>query len=509
MESAPRIPVVPSGAPRVLGRYAIYDAIASGGMATVHYGRLLGPVGFSRTVAIKRLHPQFAQDPQFVAMFLDEARLAARIRHPNVVSTLDVVASGSEIFLVMDYVHGASLSRIQREVLLRHETVPLPIALRIASDTLQGLHAAHEAHDERGTPLNIVHRDVSPQNILLGIDGIARLVDFGVAKASGQGATTREGHIKGKLAYMSPEQLRGHKLTRQSDVHGLAIVLWETLAGRRLFLGATEADTVAKVVAHEIPPASKYAKGLPHEVDAVLRRGLSDSLEERFASARDMCIALEACGPTASTMEVADWVEAQVHDLIERRSQVVSAIESSQHDRVAVSADTEKQTPLGPSAKEWVEKVAASDVSDLPTRAAESLPELPAADSVSRKIGPAVIAEGRTRRLGPVRWYTALGFVAGLVGVGLVVSSLSRGRTPVVAQLPEVRATVAAPSIPPPPPDPEALPPPPTSSVTAASPAPAVTPTESAPPAARTRTVPPRPPPAKKRPSDDVFNSRE
>ncbi len=489
----------------MLGRYAIYDAIASGGMAT-----LLGPVGFSRTVAIKRLHPQFAQDPQFVTMFLDEARLAARIRHPNVVSTLDVVASGSEIFLVMEYVHGESLSRIQREVALREESVPLPIALRIASDTLQGLHAAHEARDEHGTPLDIVHRDISPQNILLGIDGIARLVDFGVAKASGQGATTREGHIKGKLGYMSPEQLRGHRLTRQSDVHGVAIVLWETLAGRRLFLGATEADTVAKVVAHEIPPASKYAKGLPHEVDVVLRRGLSESLEDRYKSARDMCIALESCGPMASTMEVADWVEAQVHDLIERRSQVVSAIESSQHDLLAVNADAAKRAPPGQgSAKEWVEKLAAPDVSDVPTRAAESLPELPAADSVSRKSVPAVIAEGRTKRRGALRWYTALGFVAGLIGVGLVVSSLSRDRAPVVAQSPQARATVAGPSIPPPPPAEVSLPPPVAPSAAAAAPAPEPSPSESASPAPRTRTVSPRPPQPKKRASDDVFNSRE
>src|SRR5579884_2841196 len=151
------------GGPRIVGRYAIYDRIASGGMATVHLGRLLGPVGFARTVAIKRLHPQFAQDPQFVSMFLDEARLAARVQHPNVVSVLDVVAAEGELFLVMDYVHGESFAKLL--VAAREKDVPLTprLAVAIASGVLDGLHAAHEARNERGDPLGLVHRDVSPQ----------------------------------------------------------------------------------------------------------------------------------------------------------------------------------------------------------------------------------------------------------------------------------------------------------------------------------------------------------
>src|SRR5262245_3092434 len=178
---------------RVVGRYALYGEIASGGMATVHFERLLGPVGFSRTVAIKRLHPQFAKDPEFVSMFLDEARLAARIRHPNVVATLDVVATKGELFLVMEYVQGESLSRLARAVMARGENLPPRIVASIMCGVLHGLHAAHEARDQRGEPLGIVHRDVSPQNVLVGIDGTARVVDFGVAKASGRHQSTRKG----------------------------------------------------------------------------------------------------------------------------------------------------------------------------------------------------------------------------------------------------------------------------------------------------------------------------
>jgi serine/threonine protein kinase len=195
-------PVRTSQSVRLVGRYALSAEIASGGMATVHFGRLLGPVGFSRTVAIKRLHPHFARDPEFVTMFLEEARLAARIRHPNVVQTLDVVATKGELFLVMDYVQGESLARLQRAVVAANQLIAPSMTRAIVSGVLHGLHEAHEAKDERGQPLGIVHRDVSPQNIMVGVDGVARVLDFGIAKAVGHTQITRDGHVKGKVAYM-------------------------------------------------------------------------------------------------------------------------------------------------------------------------------------------------------------------------------------------------------------------------------------------------------------------
>src|ERR1700733_14777693 len=184
---------------RILGRYALYDEIAAGGMATVHLGRLIGPVGFSRTVAIKRLHQQYAKNPEFVAMFLDEARLAARIRHPNVVPTVDVVAMEEELFLVMEYIQGESLSRLFRAASVAAAPIPRSVAVTIMAGVLHGLHAAHEAKTEHGQPLDIVHRDVSPQNVLVGVDGVARVLDFGVAKAAHRVQTTQDGRIKGKL----------------------------------------------------------------------------------------------------------------------------------------------------------------------------------------------------------------------------------------------------------------------------------------------------------------------
>src|SRR5262245_14091197 len=198
------------------GKYVSRGRIGAGGMVTVHVGRLRGPMGFSRTVAIKRLHAQYALDPEFTEMLLDEGRMAAHINHPNVVSTVDVVVNDGELLLIMEYVHGESLSKLLRSVRHRNEHVPLSIAAAIAVGMLHGLHAAHEATDEDGKPLELVHRDVSPQNVLVGADGIVRVADFGVAKAAGRLHTTRDGVVRGKVPYMAPEQLRGNDVDRKA-----------------------------------------------------------------------------------------------------------------------------------------------------------------------------------------------------------------------------------------------------------------------------------------------------
>lgn len=316
-------------APRIVGRYEIFDEIASGGMATVFLGRLLGSGGFSRTVAIKRLHPQFAKDPEFVTMFLDEARLAARIRHPNVVPTLDVVAARGELFLVLEYVQGESLSRLVRCLRARGERIPLSIAVRIMADALQGLHAAHEARDERGVPLNIVHRDVTPQNILVGSDGVSRLLDFGVAKAAGRSRTTQEGQIKGKLAYMAPEQLMSTGVSRQTDLYAAAVVFWEMLTGERLVDGDTDVDVVARLLKRDIRPPSRLAPAVPSVLDELVMKGLSAKVEDRFATAREMCVALGQSGVAeAPSIAVGEWVENLAADALADRLAKVSAIES-------------------------------------------------------------------------------------------------------------------------------------------------------------------------------------
>lgn len=324
-----------------MGRYALYGAIAAGGMATVHLGRLLGPVGFSRTVAIKRLHAQFASDPEFVSMFLDEARLAARIRHPNVVPTLDVVATGGELFLVMDYVPGESIARLSRALRERQQTLPPRILSATMAGVLHGLHAAHEAKDERGCPLGIVHRDVSPQNVLIGTDGVPRVLDFGVAKAAGRMQTTREGQIKGKLSYMPPEQLRGAEVSRQTDIYAAGVMLWELVTGQRLFAGDNEGVIVAKVLEGRVePPSMVLARNRATNVtdrdlralaslDSTILRALSMKVEARFATAREMALEIERKCPPATASECGDWVENIARDVLSSRAAMIAEIESS------------------------------------------------------------------------------------------------------------------------------------------------------------------------------------
>jgi serine/threonine protein kinase len=313
---------------RVLGRYALYDLIASGGMASVHFGRLVGPVGFARTVAIKRLHPQFASDPEFVSMFLDEARLAARIRHPNVVPTLDVVSLEGELFLVMEYVQGEPLGGLIKAMRKTGQPMPVPYAVAIVAGALRGLHAAHEAKDERGSPLGIVHRDVSPQNILVGIDGVPRVLDFGVAKAAGRLQITREGQLKGKMAYMPPEQIRSTGTDRRTDIYAAGAVLWEALTGQRLFQGDNDVAVFSKVLEGKVDPPSKVAPQVPTALDAIVLKSLAMSPHDRYETARDMARALEVAVQLVPVSEIGEWVEKIGADHLSTRAQTISRIES-------------------------------------------------------------------------------------------------------------------------------------------------------------------------------------
>jgi serine/threonine-protein kinase len=310
----------------VIGRYVLCDAIASGGAATVHIARLIGPEGFSRTVAIKRLHAQFARNPEFVSMFLDEARLASRIHHPNVVSPQDIVVLEDELLIVMEYVHGESLSRIVKA--LGEERIPVPITVAIVSQVLLGLQAAHDAASETGEPLELVHRDVSPQNVLLGEDGVARLVDFGIAKARNKIHHTDGGMVKGKPGYMAPEQATARALDRRTDVFAAGIVLWELLTGARLFRSETPNAGVQKILNQEILPPSQLVAEICPDLDHVVLTALARDPEERFQNARAMALALTTVVPPAGTLEVASWMSRICGAVLRQRAHRLSALEA-------------------------------------------------------------------------------------------------------------------------------------------------------------------------------------
>ena len=313
-----------------LGRYEIITHLAAGGMATVFLARALGAAGFHRLVAIKLLHAHVAADQQFIAMFLDEARLAAGIRHPNVVPTVDLQDTPEGHYLVMEYVEGDTVLGLLRQGVKSNKPMPAGIALRIALDTLAGLHAAHELTGDQGEPLNLVHRDVSPHNILVGVDGVARILDFGVARAEERLGTTRDGQVKGKLSYMAPEQTANEPVDRRADVFTAGIVLWECLSGRRLFRGQSDAEVLRNLLDSPIPRLRDVSPAYPQALDDVCNRALRRDPDERFDTAAEFAEELErAAEPLgiASQKQVGAYVRGvagEVIDSIQRRVRAFS-----------------------------------------------------------------------------------------------------------------------------------------------------------------------------------------
>ncbi len=312
--------------PVVIGRYAVFDEIAAGGMATVHLARLIGPVGFSRTVAIKKLHPQLAADADFVEDFINEARLVSRIQHPNVATTLDVAATENEAFLVMEYVHGEILDGLLKSTVSAGK-IPSPgVIVNIAAGMLHGLHAAHEAKSEHRVPLNIVHRDISPQNILVGVDGATRVIDFGVAQVGS--AADEGGNTQGKLSYMSPEQLNGDEIDRRSDIFAAGIVTWESLSGRRLYAGDNAGQILAQILTREPEPLKDIVEGIPDALSDAVAKALKGTPEERFDTAREFAIAIEESMQLAPSHEVGTWVEEAAGQALADRAARVALLES-------------------------------------------------------------------------------------------------------------------------------------------------------------------------------------
>jgi serine/threonine-protein kinase len=280
-------------------------------------------------VAIKRLHPALAVDRGVVAMLQQEACIAGRLHHPNVVATIDVVVEGAELYVVMEYVHGESLSRLLRFG-RSAEPVAAPVASSIVAGVLRGLHAAHEAKGEHGEPLEILHHDVSPQNVLVGADGLARLIDFGIAHpADGpQKSASARKEVKGKLAYLAPEQVRGERATRQSDIYAAGVVLWETLAGRRLYHEDCEGALVEQILVGWVDPPSKYVPELPAALDAIALRALHARPSDRFGTAAEMADALELAIPPARAADVTGWVTRVAGEALAVREELLSDIEA-------------------------------------------------------------------------------------------------------------------------------------------------------------------------------------
>jgi eukaryotic-like serine/threonine-protein kinase len=441
----------------VIGRYVLYDEIAAGGMATVCLGRLRGERGFKRTVAIKRLLPELARDPEFVSMFVDEALLAARIQHPNVVAPLDVVTiEERELLLVMEYVHGEALSRLVGNCRRAGRPIPADIAVSVMSGVLYGLHAAHEASSDQGLPLDIVHRDVSPQNILVGADGVARVLDFGIAKASVRANITRDGMAKGKLSYMSPEQIHCESVDRRTDLFAAGVVLWEMLTLKRLFTGNDEAELRTLIAAGSVPRASEQQDGIPPELDAVLARALAPERSARFPTAYDFAVALEAAVVPATARKVAEWVNDSAGDGLAERSALLQRIEAATLQPTPTPDPARGRSGIFPPVSRPTARAAFTEVAPSEVeRAVARLDERPAPP-------PAQLPLRRARRrqgispIGRRRLTVAAAILLGAVGMMVILAMNLSKPEPV----PRVAARAPAPARPPAPaPAPPAAPP--------------------------------------------------
>ena len=303
-----------------LGKYELIRHLATGGMAEVYLARAHGIEGFQKRVVLKRILPQLASNPEFIAMFLNEARVAAMLDHPNIVQVHDIYSQLGNYYLTMEFVRGQDARTIVTHARRRYRLVPIGCATAIAIGAAAGLHFAHDARGADGRPLGLIHRDVSPSNILVSYDGSVKIVDFGIAKAAAIDTETQTGTLKGKIAYMSPEQCRGEDLDRRSDVFSLGIVLYELVTGARLFAGTNEFAILQKIVSEDVAPPSRRRADLPAELEQIILKALRRDRRERYASAEDLQRALEefSCEQRLSVSAIAlgDYMTESFADAI-------------------------------------------------------------------------------------------------------------------------------------------------------------------------------------------------
>jgi hypothetical protein len=295
-----------------VGRYRLLRRLALGGMAELFLARAEGAAGFQKVVVLKRVLPNLALDEDFTAMFLDEARIAATLDHPNIASVIDLGEAEGEYYYVMEYVHGQNLSAVLKAA-VRAEGLPLEVAIALVAQAAEGLHYAHDRVGLDGRPLGLVHRDVSPSNVLVGYEGSVKITDFGIAKASARSARTRGSVMKGKIGYMSPEQCRGARVDRRSDVFALGIILYELTTLQRLFYADNDFAVLNKIVSGAVDPPSTRVPGYPPELERIVMRALAPEAEARYASARALRTDLEdfarTRGLAASTIRIAETME--------------------------------------------------------------------------------------------------------------------------------------------------------------------------------------------------------
>lgn len=320
--------------PRTVGKYRLLGELGRGGMATVFLAAVEGPSRFTKLVVVKQLKTELAAEVEFREMFLDEARLAARLNHPNIVQTYEVMEGDGKFLIIMEYLEGQPLSNV-RSRLVRKNALALAEHVRVLADVLEGLHAAHEARDWDGTPLNVVHRDVSPHNVFVTYDGQVKVVDFGVAKAATSSQHTQTGVIKGKISYMAPEQALGRGVDRRADLFAVGIMLWEAIAGRRMWKDLPDAGIIHYLASAEVPKLTDFAPDTPHALQVAVERALACDPGARFATAAEMRASLD------------DYL-ATLHPAPQLRAVGAAVAEHFTEERARIRVVIEQQLSQGP-----------------------------------------------------------------------------------------------------------------------------------------------------------------
>lgn len=386
--------------PKRIGRYEVLGQLATGGMAEILLARITGPGEFRRAVVIKRILPGYAGQSSFVKMFLDEARIVATIRHPNVVQVQELGEHEGNAFLVMEYVEGENASSILKRTVASGVPLDPRLAAHVVAEMCAGLHAAHELVDDQGRHQNLVHRDVSPQNVIVGYDGHVKLVDFGIALTDNRGARTEPGEVKGKFEYMSPEQGHGQPLDRRSDLFSAGVVLYELSTGRRLFKRPSAAKTLDAILREPVVPPSRVVNDFPPALDAIVQKALAKDPADRWATAAEM---------RKELLEVARGIADPGAELAARMRMLFV-------DRIAEKNDLLRRVDEGAS----VSHVPAGDLPDD-----VAVPEVPASEA------PPPIASGRPpAKQPPVVLFAAVGLVA-FAALALVLGLLVfRGKKP-------------------------------------------------------------------------------
>ncbi len=337
---------------RRFGRFQLLLELQRGGMATLYVGRLTGPESFQKLVVVKRIHDHLAEEKEFVDMFHDEAKIAGLVHHPNVVTVFDFGMVDGAHYIAMEYVHGQSLVELMRIAKRVTGLLPWPQVVKMVADAASGLHAAHELVSPDGTPLEVVHRDVSPQNILVSYDGIVKVTDFGIAYAAQRIAHTSTGILKGKLAYMSPEQAMSKPLDRRSDIFSLGTVLYEALCLKRLFKGDNDAATLYKLLEAKVPRVSTIRPDIPRELDGIVQKALAKDPAERFATAGEFEGALNQVLLQERTLvghrEIGELMERYFHEQrLLRESQLQQAMSEPMAEPVRVHSSGNGESSVG------------------------------------------------------------------------------------------------------------------------------------------------------------------